>query len=69
MQTHNRVYAMTVQTTYQSYDELPVTPLAPAKDDMQQTYLLAPEQLQFKAQYRAARSQRINPYSTYWLAL
>ena len=45
----------------QSYEELPVTPLAPAKDDMQQIYLLAPQQLQFKAQYRQLDRKGLTP--------
>ncbi|GAA60887.1 hypothetical protein P20652_2755 [Pseudoalteromonas sp. BSi20652] len=45
----------------QSYNELPVTPKAPAQNNMQQTYLLAPEQLQFKTQYRELDSKGFTP--------
>ena len=44
-----------------SYSELPLSPLAPAKDDMQQTYLLAPEQLQFKSQQQQLVRKGLKP--------
>ncbi|KYL32862.1 MULTISPECIES: peptidoglycan binding protein CsiV [Pseudoalteromonas] len=44
-----------------SYDELPVTPLAPAQDTMDEPYLLAPEQLQFTAQRRALDRKGLAP--------
>ncbi|MEH6394773.1 CsiV family protein [Pseudoalteromonas sp.] len=44
-----------------SYSELPLSPLVPAKDDMQQTYLLAPEQLQFKSQQQQLARKGLKP--------
>lgn len=44
-----------------SYSELPLSPLAPAKDDMEQTYLLAPEQLQFKSQQQELVRKGLTP--------
>ncbi|MBQ4799322.1 peptidoglycan binding protein CsiV [Pseudoalteromonas sp. MMG006] len=45
----------------QSYDELPVTPQVAAQDHMQQTYLLAPEQLKFKTQLRQLDRKGLTP--------
>jgi len=44
-----------------SYDELPVTPLAPTQDTMDKPYLLSPEQLQFNAQRRALERKGLSP--------
>ncbi|NMM41790.1 peptidoglycan binding protein CsiV [Pseudoalteromonas arctica] len=44
-----------------SYSALPLSPLAPAKDDMQQTYLLAPEQLQFISQQQTLARKGLKP--------
>ncbi|MGS0496971.1 hypothetical protein CWB85_01435 [Pseudoalteromonas sp. S1727] len=44
-----------------SYSSLPISPLAPAKDDMEQTYLLAPEQLQFKSQQQELIRKGLRP--------
>ena len=44
-----------------SYDSLPLSPAAPARDDMQHTYLLAPEQLQFKSQQQALVRKGLKP--------
>jgi len=45
----------------QSYDTLPVTPVAPALDTMEQPYLLAPEQLQFKTQFEQLDRKGLTP--------
>lgn len=45
----------------QSYDELPVTPLAPAQDTMDETYLLSPDQLKFNAQRAALDRKGLSP--------
>lgn len=44
-----------------SYDILPVIPQAPAQDTMEQTYLLAPEQLQFNSQRQALNRKGLAP--------
>ena len=44
-----------------SYDVLPVTPQAPVQDTMEQTYLLAPEQLQFEQQRQALDRKGLTP--------
>ncbi|KDC55134.1 peptidoglycan binding protein CsiV [Pseudoalteromonas sp. S3431] len=45
----------------QSYDELPVTPIAETQETMEQTYLLSPEQLQFKTQYTELVRKGLTP--------
>jgi hypothetical protein len=45
----------------QSYEQLPITPLATAQETMQQTYLLAPEQLQFKEQLHSLDRKGLPP--------
>ena len=44
-----------------SYAVLPVTPQAPAQETMEQTYLLAPEQLQFESQRQALNRKGLTP--------
>jgi hypothetical protein len=44
-----------------SYSVLPLSPLAPVKDDMEQTYLLAPEQLQFTSQQQELLRKGLKP--------
>lgn len=44
-----------------SYEHLPVTPLVAAQDTMQQTYLLAPTQLQFNSQRQALERKGLTP--------
>lgn len=44
-----------------SYDSLPLTPDAPAKDNMIEPYLLAPSQLKFKAQQQALKRKGLTP--------
>lgn len=44
-----------------SYDSLPLTPDAPAKDDMIEPYLLAPSQLEFKTQRQALARKGLTP--------
>lgn len=45
----------------QSYNELPVTPLAVAQDTMNKPYLLAPEQLKFNTQMRQLDQKGLTP--------
>ncbi|WP_372760689.1 peptidoglycan binding protein CsiV [Pseudoalteromonas sp.] len=45
----------------QSYDTLPLTPLAPSQESMQQTYLLSAEQLQFNSQRQALVRKGLTP--------
>jgi len=44
-----------------SYDQLPLTPDAPIKNDMIEPYLLAPSQLKFKAQQQALVRKGLTP--------
>ena len=44
-----------------SYSALPLSPIAPVKDDMEQTYLLAPEQLQFISQQQELAQKGLKP--------
>ncbi|MEM5550506.1 peptidoglycan binding protein CsiV [Pseudoalteromonas neustonica] len=44
-----------------SYNVLPLSPLAPVRDDMEQTYLLAPEQLKFIPQQQSLVRKGLKP--------
>jgi hypothetical protein len=45
----------------QSYDELPVIPLAPSQQGMSEAYLLSPNQLKFNAQRKALDRKGLTP--------